>query len=158
MLKDKINEDFKTAFKAKSEVEISVLKMLKAAMLTKEKDKQYQLSKNGKDSALAALTDEDVIDVVVAETKKLRDSVALFEQGGRSDLASGAKNEIEILARYLPQQLSEEEIKKLVAEAIAQSGAQSIKDMGRVMGQLMPKIKGKADSSMVGKLVKDSLG
>ena len=157
MLKEKINEDFKTAFKGKKEAEVSVYKMLKAAILIKEKDKQYQFSKAGKDIALAALADEEIIDVIIAETKKLRDSIALFVQGGRIDLADSAKREIEILSRYLPEQLSEDEIKKLVSEAVAQSGAASIKDMGKVMAQLMPKIKGKADSGMVSKLVKEAL-
>jgi uncharacterized protein len=157
MLKDKINEDFKSAFKGKKEADVSVLKMLKAAMLIKEKDKQYQLNKAGKDIALATLTEEEIIDVVVAETKKLRDGLALFEQGGRADLADKAKLEMGILARYLPEQLGEDEVKKMVTEAIAQAGASSIKDMGKVMAQLMPKVKGKVDSGMVSKLVKEAL-
>jgi hypothetical protein len=157
MLKDKINEDFKTAFKGKLDAEVSVFKMLKAAILIKEKDKQYQFSKAGKDIALAVLSDEEIIDVVIAETKKLRDSLILFEQGGRADLADKAKMEIGVLSRYLPAQLSEDEVKKLVAEAVAQSGAQSVKDMGKVMAQLMPKVKGKTDSGMASKLVKEAL-
>ena len=157
MLKEKINEDFKTAFKGKKEAEVSVFKMLKAAILIKEKDKQYQFSKAGKDVALAVLTDEEVVDVIVAEIKKLRDSIALFNQGNRTDLADSAKNEIEVLTRYLPTQLTEDEVKKLVAGAVAQSGAATIKDMGKVMAQLMPKVKGKADSGMVSKLVKEAL-
>ncbi len=158
MLKEKINEDFKTVFKERKETEISVLKMLKAALLIKEKDKQYQFSKAGKDVTMAVLADEEVIDIVVAEVKKLRDSLALFEQGGRADLVAQAKLEIGILSRYLPEQLSEDEVKKLVAEAVAQSGAQSIKDMGKAMAQLMPKVKGKAESGMVSRLVKEALG
>ncbi|MCU0653702.1 MAG: GatB/YqeY domain-containing protein [Candidatus Pacebacteria bacterium] len=157
MLKDKINEDFKTAFKAKAEAEISVLKMLKAAMLTKEKEKQYQASKAGKDIATAALTDEDVTDVIVAEVKKLRDSLVLFEKGNRPDLVSKAHGEIAILSQYLPQQLSEDEVKKLVAEAVAAAGASSIKDMGKIMGQLMPKVKGRADNALVSRIVKEAL-
>lgn len=155
MLKEKINEDFKTAFKEKKESEISVLKMLKAALSNKEKDKEYQAKKGGQ--TMVELADEDVIEVVCAETKKLRDSLALFEKGGRDDLADNAKKEIEILSRYLPEQLDEEEIKKLVDEAVAATGAQTIKDMGKVMGILMPKVKGKADSGLVGKLVKEHL-
>jgi uncharacterized protein YqeY len=157
MLKDKINEDFKTAFKAKAEAEVSVLKMLKAAMLTKEKEKQYQASKAGKDIATAVLTDEEVIDVIVAEVKKLRDSLALFEKGGRGDLVSKTHGEIAILSQYLPKQLSEDEVKKLVAEAVAGAGASTVKDMGKVMGLLMPKVKGKADNALVSRLVKEAL-
>jgi len=158
MLKDKINEDFKAAFKEKKEGEVSVLKMLKAAVLNKEKEKQFQLGKAGEDAAQAALTDDDVIAVVSAEVKKLRDAIALFEQGGRADLAAQNKKEIEVLMRYLPAQLGEDEIKKIVADAIAQAGAATAKDMGKVMGILMPKIKGRADSGLVGKLVKEALG
>ncbi len=158
MLKDKINEDFKIAFKEKRDREVSVLKMLKAAFLNKEKEKEYQTNKAGKDAALAALTEEEMTGVVASEVKKLRDSLAMFEQGGRADLAEGAKKEIEILLRYLPEQLTEDELKKLVAEAVAQSGAQTAKDMGKVMAALMPKVKGKADSSLVSRLVKETLG
>lgn len=157
MLKEKINGDFKTAFKEKRETEVSVLKMLKAALFNKEKDKEYQLNKQGKDIAQAALTEDEIIGVVAAEIKKLRDSIALFEKGGRADLAGKAKNEIDILSRYLPEQLGENEVKKLVAEAVSQTGAASIKDMGKVMAQLMPKVKGKADAGMVSRLVKEAL-
>lgn len=157
MLKDKINDDFKAAFKERRDAEVSVLKMLKAALLNKQKDKEYQTNRAGKDIALAALTDEDAIEVVVAEVKKMRDSLALFIQGGRQDLVGQAKGEIEILLRYLPAQLGEDEIKKLVAEAVAQTGAANIKDMGKVMAQLMPKVKGKSDSALVSRLVKEAL-
>ncbi len=157
MLKDKINDDYKRVFKEKREGEVSVLKMLKAAVLNKEKDKEFAANKAGESIAAAALSDEEILDVVSSEIKKLRDSLALFEKGGRNDLADRAKSEIEILLRYLPEQLGEDEIKKLVADAIAQTGAGTVKDMGRVMGILMPKIKGKADSGLVGKMVKEAL-
>jgi len=157
MLKDKINDDYKQAFKESRTSEVSVLKMLKAALLNKEKEKQYQIAKGEKSSLDGKLAEEETIDVISVEIKKMRDSLALFEKGGRDDLAQSAKKEIEILLRYLPEQLGEDEIKKMVSEAISQTGAQSVKDMGKVMGVLMPKVKGKADSGLVGKLVKDAL-
>jgi uncharacterized protein YqeY len=162
MLKDRINEDFKTAFKQKEVTRLSVLKMLKAAILNKEKDKEYQFNKQGKpfDAAGgggAALTDEEILEVIASEVKKLRDALALFIQGGRTDLADKTKEEIEILLQYLPEQLNEDEIKKLVAEAIADAGATTIKDMGKVMAVLMPKVKGRADNAMVGRFVKEAL-
>jgi uncharacterized protein len=157
MLKEKINEDFKSAYKEKKEAELSVLKTLKAGMLNKEKEKIFQASKAGTDVAQAVLTDEEIIDVISSEVKKLRDAIILFEQGGRADLAAQNKSEIDILMRYLPEQMGENEIKKLVAEAISQTGAASVKEMGKVMGQLMPKVKGKADSGLVSKLVKEAL-
>jgi len=158
MLKDKINEDFKTAFKSKDEAVVSVLKMLKASLLNKEKEKEYQANKQGKDVAAAALTEEDIIDAISAEIKKLRDSLELFIKGGRNDLAGQAKKEIDIFLRYLPKQLEEDEIKKIVADAVAQAGASSVKDMGKVMVLLMPKVKGKADCALVVKLTKEALG
>ena len=157
MLKEKINEDFKAAFKQKKDDQVSILKMLKAAILIKEKEKQYQLAKAGKDAAQAALTDEEIIDTVSSEIKKLRDSLALFEQGARPDLAQKAKNEISILMVYLPEQLGEAEVKKLVAQAKAEAAASTIKDMGKVMAILMPKVKGKADPGLVSRLVKETL-
>jgi hypothetical protein len=158
MIKDKINDDYKRAFKEKREGELSVLKMLKAAVLNKEKDKEFAANKAGEDVAAAImLSDEEILDVVSSEIKKLRDSLALFEKGGRNDLADRAKSEIEILLRYLPEQLGEDEIKKLVAGAIAQTGAVTVKDMGKVMGILMPKVKGKADTGLVSKLAKEAL-
>jgi len=158
MLKEKINEDFKTAFKAKDEAVVSVLKMLKASLLNKEKEKEYQANKQGKDATVAVLTEEDIIDAVSAEIKKLRDSLELFIKGQRNDLADQAKKEIDILLRYLPEQLSEEQIKKIVIDAVAQTGASSVKDMGKVMALLMPKVKGKADCALVVKLTKEALG
>ncbi|MFA6376891.1 MAG: GatB/YqeY domain-containing protein, partial [Candidatus Paceibacterota bacterium] len=82
----------------------------------------------------------------------------LFVKGGRNDLADQAKKEIDILLRYLPKQLEEGEIKKIVAEAVAQAGASSVKDMGKVMVLLMPKVKGRADCALVVKLAKEALG
>ena len=157
MLKDKINEDFKAAFKEKKEGELSVLKNLKAALLNKEKEKQFQASKAGEDIAQAVLADDDIIAVISAEVKKLRDAIALFEQGGRADLVAQNKGEIEVLLRYLPEQLGEDEIKKLVAGAIAQAGATTVKDMGKVMGALKTRLAGKADMGEVNKAVKAAL-
>jgi uncharacterized protein len=157
MLKEKINEDFKAAFKGHEEPRLSVLKTIKAAILNKTKEKEYQAAKLGKDASTAVISDEEIVDIIAAEVKKLKDAIILFEKGARTDLAEANKKEIEILSAYLPEQLNEEEIKKLVAEAVAQTGAQTIKDMGKVMAALMPKTKGKADSGTVGKFVKDSL-
>ena len=95
--------------------------------------------------------------VVQKEAKQRRDSIEEFTKAGRQELADKEQKELEILQKYLPEQLSEEEIKKLVDEAISQTGASNISDMGNVMGALMPKTKGKADGSLVSKIVKESL-
>ncbi len=162
-LKEKIEENFKKSLKEKKEIELSALRMLKAAVLNREKEKRYKLSKENPDFDKEKLekesqfTDEEVIDVVSAEIKKRREALLLFEKGKREDLAVKEKAEIEILQKYLPEQIPEEQIKKLVKEAIEKTKAQSIKDMGKVMSELMPKVKGRADGSLVSKIVKDLL-
>jgi len=163
MLKQKIEESFKKALKGEREIEVSALRMLKAAIFNKEKEKRYKLSKEKPDffqeelEKESQLTDEEIIGVVSSEIKKRKEAILLFEKGKREDLAKKEKKEIEILKKYLPTQLSEEEIKKLAKEVIEELGATSLKDMGKVMGQLMPKIKGRVEGSLVSKIVKELL-
>ena len=158
MLKEKIQTDLKNAMIGKNDTTVSVLRMLLASLLNKEKEKQYKLSKEGGEAKKPELTDEEVTDAVSSEIKKLRDAIVLFEKGGRADLAEKNKAEIAILSGYLPEQLSEDEIRALVKETVAQTGASGIKEMGKVMAVLMPKTRGKADSGIVSKIVKESLG
>ena len=94
---------------------------------------------------------------LIKEVKKRKESVAEYENAGRQDIADNLKREIEILSKYLPEQLSEEEIAKMVDEAIAESGAASPRDMGKVMGLLRPKTQGKADGKVVSDIVKEKL-
>jgi len=160
-LKEKITQDLNSALKERKETELSVLRLLISAICNKEKEKRFKASKTKpemdernliKESQLA---DEEIIDVISSEIKKRKEAAALFEQGKRQDLAQKEKKEAEILQKYLPEQLSEQEIKKLAKEAIAKTQAREQKDMGRVMAELMPKIKGKADNSLVSKIVKE---
>src|SRR3989344_1439357 len=153
MLKQKIQEDLNIALKEKRELEVSVLRMVLAAILNKEKDKRF---KSGKAEEIP-LTDEELIEVISSEIKKRREAADLYTRGARPELAEKEKKETEILQKYLPEQLQEEEIIKLVKEAVAKTGAKEIKDMGKVMAELMPKIKGKADSGLVSRIVKESL-
>lgn len=141
----------------KQDTVVSVLRLLTAAILNKEKDKQYKLSKETGESKKPELGDEEILDVIAGELKKMRDALALFEKGGRKDLAAQSEAEMAILKNYLPDQLSEEAVKSLIAEAVEKTGAQSIKDMGKVMAELMPKVRGKADSGLVSSLVKEIL-
>jgi len=163
MLQEKIRGNLNAALKEKRELETSVLRLVNAAILNKEKEKRYKLSKEKpelKEEELekeSQLTDEEVIDVISSEIKKRKEAIVLFEKGGRQDLVEKETKEKEILEKYLPEQLSEEEVKKLVNEAIAKTGAKEIKDMGRVMAELIPQVKGKADSSLVSKIVKETL-
>lgn len=152
-LKEKIQEDLNSAIKSKREIETSTLRMLSAAILNKEKEKRY---KSGKSEDIP-LIDEEIIEVVFNEVKKRKEAIELYEKGDRQELADKEKKEAEILQKYLPEQLTEEEVKKLVKEAIAKVGAKEQKDMGKVMAELMPQVKGKADGGLVSKVVKELL-
>lgn len=163
MLKEKIQQELNKSIKKKEELKLSALRMISAAILNKEKEKRYKLSKEKpdlKEEELAKesqLIDEEIVEVISTEIKKRKEAAADYEKGGREELAEKEKKEIEILQKYLPEQLSEEEIKKLAEEAVEKTGAKEPKDMGKVMAELMPYVKGKADGSLVSKIVKDLL-
>ena len=163
MLKQQIQQESTAALKSGDQFNLGVLRMLLASILTKEKDKRYKISKDKlgtseEDLAKESeLTDEQIIEVIASEIKKRKDAIVLYEKGNRPELADREKKEIEILKKYLPEQLSGEELKKIVAESIKKIGAKEMKGMGRVMADLNPKIKGKADSGEVSKIVKELL-
>lgn len=152
MLKQTIQTDTKEAMKAGDQFLVGTLRMLLASIQTKEKDKQYKL----KDQK-AELAEEEIIDIISSEIKKRKEAITLYDQGNRPELAEREKKEIEIMKKYLPEQLSEEELKKIITESIAETGATEIKDMGKVMTDLNPKIKGKADGGQISKIVKELL-
>jgi uncharacterized protein YqeY len=162
-LKKKILEEINKAIKERKELEISTLRQLSAAILNKEKEKRFELNKEKPDLSEtdlekeSQLTDEEVVEVVSSEAKKRKESILEFEKGKREELAEKEKGELEILQKYLPEQLSEEEIKGMVKEAVGKVGAKDLKDMGKVMAELMPWIKGKADGNLVSKIVRESL-
>ncbi len=156
IFKEKIQQDLKAALKDKNELEILTLRQLLAAFLNKEKEKQYKLNKQNATGDFA-LTEEEMIDAVSAEAKKRREAIDGFVKGGRQEQADKERKELVILQKYLPEQLSEEEIKNLVKIAVAKTGSKEIKDMGKVMAELSLKIKGKAEGSLVSKIVKELL-
>ena len=229
-LKQKIQQDLTTALKEKKELELSVLRMLNAAIINKEKEKRYKISsqrdksltelpkeakvkkrvklsspfhpslrsgkvktelgeedkssssatgtrlrdESGKESeslfdfADARVTEEElekesglledeVLEIISSEIKKRKEAALLFEKGKRMDLSEKERAEAKILEKYLPEQLSEEEIKKLAREIIEKNGAKNLKDMGKVMAELMPKLKGKADGGLVSKIIRELL-
>jgi len=145
-LKERIQEDFKEAFKGKDAVKLGALKMLRAEIHNAEIAKRKELDEGG------------IIEVVLREIKKRKDAIGLYEKGNRQELADKEKKEIETLMAYLPEQLSEEEVHNLVKKAIEKSGANSVKEMGKVMAVLMPQIKGRADNSLVSNMIKEMLG
>lgn len=148
MTKNDLQNELKQSMLSKDEVKTSVLRMLLSAI------NYYEIQKGG---AGYTASDEDVITVIGNQAKQRRDSIEQFKAAGRQELVDKETKELEILQKYLPEQMSEEEVEKLVKEAVAQTGATTINDIGIVMGALMPKIKGKADGGLVSGLVKKSL-
>lgn len=146
-LKERLTEDMKQAMKAKEagKLRLSVIRMVRAAVKNVEIDGKKELG------------EEEVQAIVAKEVKMRKDSMEEFKKGNRQDLVDQLEREIEVLLPYLPQQLTEEEIRALVAEAIAESGAASVKEMGKVMAILMPKVKGRADGKTVNNLVRAAL-
>lgn len=151
MLKQAIQADIKEAMKQKNQELVGVLRMAVAAINTKEKEKFYQLGKE------EVLNDDEIIGVISSEIKKRRDAIALYEQGNRPELAEVEKKEIAMLQAYLPEQLSADELKKLVEASIAKTGAKEMKDMGKIMADLMPQVKGKAENAEISKIIKELL-
>lgn len=148
MTKGALQEELKQSMLAKDVEKTSTLRMLISAV------GYYEIQKGG---AGYTATEEDIVQVVQSEAKKRRDAIEQYQNAGRHELADKEIQEMKILEKYLPEQMDEEEIKKLVAEAVKQTEATTIQDMGKVMAALMPKTKGKADGGLVSKIVKDSL-
>ncbi|AGT32835.1 hypothetical protein M493_12950 [Geobacillus genomosp. 3] len=145
-LLDRLNDDMKQAMKNKEKEKLSVLRMLKAAL-------QNEAIKLGK----SPLSEDEELTVLSRELKQRKDSLQEFENAGRSDLVEKAKTEIEIVQSYMPKPLSEDELRELIQQTIKEVGASSKADMGKVMSAIMPKVKGKADGSLVNKLVQQQL-
>jgi len=161
-LKDTIKEDMKTAFKAGDTVTRGTLTMLLSVIQNRELDKRSKLMKSGvateADVAVQSLlTDEEVIDAIGTEIKKRKDAAAQFEAAGRAELSVGETAEAAILMKYMPEQMSEDAVKALIAQAIIDTGAAGAKDTGRVMGAVAPKTKGKFDGSRLNAMVKEAL-
>jgi len=160
-LKQQIQNDLKEAMKNKDAFLLSVLRLVSTSIRNKEIEKRTKLAKSEpieKLDELSQLTDEEAIGVMATEVKRRKDASQEYETGGRPELAEKEKKEAELLMKYMPEQMTEDEIRKLVIEAVKNSGAASIKEMGKVMAVLMPKVKGKADGSMVQKIVQEELG
>ncbi|SET64025.1 hypothetical protein SAMN05421676_106163 [Salinibacillus kushneri] len=141
-LLERLNHDMKEAMKSKDKQALSVIRMVKASI-------QNEAIKLGKDQ----LTEEEELSVLSRELKQRNDSLQEFKSAGRDDLVEKINDELSVLQKYMPEQLSDEELAELVEDTIKAVGAESKSDMGKVMGALMPKVKGKADGSKVNKLV-----
>lgn len=161
-VKEKIKNDLVRAIKTGDSLKLSVLRMVSAAIRNKEIEKRTKLFKGGKIltdefEKQSHLNDEEVLEVLAAETKKRKEAALEYEKGGRQELVEKEKAELEILKQYLPEELSDEELKKMAMEAVKESGAQTHKDFGKVMSVLMPKIKGRADGTKAGQIVRELL-
>ena len=144
-LKDRITEDMKAAMRAKDQPRLSAVRLLLAAMKQKEVDERVELA------------DADVLAIIEKMIKQRRESISQYEAAARKDLADGERFEVKVLSDYLPQQLSEAEVAEAIAAALAESGAAGVKDMGKVMALLKPRLAGRADMGKVSGLVKARL-
>jgi len=145
MITTKLQDDLKTAMKEKDKVRVSTMRMLISEM------KNAQLAERGE------LNEEKELSIITSYAKKRRESIKAFEQGGRDDLAAKERIELEIVMAYLPEQIGEDEIRAEVEKIIAETGASGPQDMGRVMGPLMAKFKGRADGGVVKTIAMESL-
>ena len=144
-LKEKLNEDLKASMKAGDSVKTSTVRMLKAAISNAEMARRKSFS------------DEEVIDIVLSSVKQHKDSIKQYKQGNRPELVAQEEAELVILQAYLPAQMSEAELRVLIEKTISETGAATAKDMGRVIGKIMPLVKGKADNSLVSSIIRESL-
>lgn len=145
-LETQIPEELKTAMKAKDKVRVNTLRAILSGI-------KYLRAEGGHDT----VTDEDVLTIINREVKKRRDSIEMYESNNRPELAENEKAEVAILMEYLPAQLTEDEIRAIITETIAEVGAAGPSDKGKLMGALMPKVKGKADGKLVNTLVTELL-
>jgi len=144
-LEERLVEEMKQALKSNDKLRLSTIRMIRSAL----KNKEIELRKK--------LEDEDVVKVIQAMVRKGEESVEQFQTGGRMDLVEKEKKEIGILKSFLPQPLSQEEILKIIDQSIQETEASSLKDIGKVMKSVMPKIGGKADGKLINQLVKEKL-
>lgn len=144
-LLQKFDDDLKVALKTSDRLKVSVLRMLKAALKNRQIEKREELS------------EEDILSVISTLSKQRRESIEQFSKGGREGLAEKERQELAILQSYLPKQLTTEELDRIIIEAIKESSAEGIKDMGKVMRLVMPRVKGAADGKIVNQRVKELL-
>jgi len=144
-LAERLNEDMKQAMKAQDKFRLSTIRMVRASV----KNQEIELRR--------PLDDNEVLEILSREVKQRKDSLQEFQKAGRDDLAQNLIAEIDIIAQYLPQQLTEEEIKAIVKQTMQETGASSKADMGKLMGALMPKVKGRADGKLVNQIVQQLL-
>ncbi|XID95380.1 GatB/YqeY domain-containing protein [Paenibacillaceae bacterium WGS1546] len=144
-LAERLSDDMKQAMKSGDKFRLQTIRMVRASI----KNQEIELRR--------PLEEDETLHILSRELKQRRDSLQDFERGGREDLVNNVKAEIEIISEYLPRQLTEEEIKVIVVQTMQETGASSKADLGKLMGALMPKVKGVADGKLVNTIVQQSL-
>lgn len=144
-LKERLANDLKEAMKSKDQLRKNVITLIRSDIKQIEVDKRVELE------------EQDIIDVISRQLKQRKDALDEFHKGGRQDLVEQTEQEVQYLLQYLPEQMSEEEITNIVKETISELGANSIKEMGKVMAAVIPKVKGRADGKIVNQVVKQQL-
>ncbi|ABW18786.1 GatB/YqeY domain-containing protein [Alkaliphilus oremlandii] len=144
-LKQRLADELKEAMKNKNQLRKNVITMIRADVKQIEVDKRVELG------------DDEIIEIIAKQAKQRRDAIEEFAKGGREDLMEQAKQEVDILMEYLPEQLSEEEVEVIIREVITEIGATSMKEMGKIMAAAMPKLKGRADGKVVNQTVRKIL-
>lgn len=142
---DQLNEDMKAAMRAKEKEKLTTIRMIKSSIHNEE----INLGR--------PLNDDEEIAILSREKKQRQESLAEFQNAGRDDLVAKIEKELEIVNKYLPEQLSDEEVREIIEQTIAEVGAESMQDMGKVMGAIMPKVAGRADGGKINQLVRDAL-
>lgn len=145
MLQDRIKDDMKVAMRERAKERLMTIRLILAATKQQEVDTRVELD------------DNDVLVILDKMVKQRKDSIEQYNKAGREELAAKEQAEIEVIQAYLPQQLSQDEILALVDEAISATGAESMRDMGKIMGMLKPKLQGRADMGQVSGLIKSKL-
>lgn len=144
-LNKQLTEDLKVAMKSGDKIAMETIRGLKSML----RDKEIELKRD--------LQEDDQTQVLSTAAKRRRESIESYQEGGREDLVKQEQAELQVIEKYLPEQLSEEEIRSLVDETIAATGAQTMQDMGKVMGTIMPKVRGKAESGFIQQIVREKL-
>jgi len=142
---EKIDEDLKNALRGKDEIVLSTLRLFKAALKNKEIEQQKELS------------EEQILDLILKEIKKRKESLEIYNKAGRAELAKKEEEELEVLQQYAPEQIPEEELEKIIKEEISQLEISGSFDIGKVMSRVMPKVKGRTDGNIVSKKVAELL-
>ena len=166
-LKERINEDLKAALKSGSNDIVSAIRFLSSVIKNKELEKRTKLSKEGRPAEelekLSELTEEELTGVILGEIKKRKESIAQYEKGSRPDLVRKEETELQILKKYVPEEMSEEELRVIIKKKIggmglpAQTGEMNMKDFGKIMGLIMTEVKGRAKGEAVKKIIEEEI-